>query len=182
MSLASAGSTETTTATVDGAASTQRPVPRLFIRRLAPPAKIIAADSSKLQQKPAVQTDAAGTRKPTVPRSVAHTPIVPKKRTIQMISDTADALKRVEAGEAKRLPPTPIRESATGFIPPPVQTGGLTPAARAMQTSQLAIDALRQADYNKISSLIFLSKRLHHDFVGAVVAETAYGLSCSNRF
>jgi hypothetical protein len=177
MSLASASAVDTAD---DAVAPVQRPVPRPLIRRLVAPVKIVAADSSKPQ--PVVQTDAAGTPKPAVPSAVARTPIAPKKRTIQMISDTADALKRVEAGEAKRLPPTPMRESATGFIAPPVQTGGLTPAARAMQTSQLAIDALRQADYNKINSVIFLSKRLHHDIVGAVVAETALDLARSGRF
>jgi len=176
----SATTTTPTTATNNGTLQIQRPIPRPLIRRLLPPAKLATTSTGAVG---ATQVSAAATATNTPKVAVpTRIPVLPKKRTIQLLSDTADALKRVEAGEAKRLAPTPVRESTTGFIPPPVQSGGQTPAARAIRNSQAAIDALRQADYNKINSVVFLYKRLHHDMVGAVVAETALDLARSGRF
>lgn len=107
----------------------------------------------------------------------------PKKRKIALVSDTADALRRVEVGEtAKRPAPAPSRESASGYVPPPTQSNGTTPAARAMRRAQVANAALMVSQYNIVKHFVVLDKLLQQATVGAVVAETALDLARSGNF
>lgn len=107
----------------------------------------------------------------------------PKKRKIALVSDTADALRRVEVGETvKRPAPAPSRESASGYVPPPTQSNGTTPAARAMRRAQVANAALMVSQYNIVKHFVVLDKLLQQATVGAVVAETALDLARSGNF
>lgn len=108
---------------------------------------------------------------------------VPKKPRIAIVTDTADALQRVEIGEtAKRPAPTPARESASGYVPVPTQSNGTTPAMRAMRRAQVANTAMMLAQYNIVKHFVVLDKLMQQATVGAVVAETALDLARSGRF
>jgi hypothetical protein len=108
---------------------------------------------------------------------------MPKKRKIAMVTDTAEALQRVESSEAtKRAAPTVARESASGFVPAPTQANGTTPAMRAMRRSQNANAARKLGQRNIVDHFVLLQKLLQHATTGAVVAETALDLARSGQF
>lgn len=108
---------------------------------------------------------------------------LPKKRTIAMVTDTADALQRVESSEAtKRVAPTVTRESASGFVPAPTQPNGTTPAMRAMRRSQNA-NAARYLGYcNIVAHFVMLQKLLQHATTGAILSETALDLARTGQY
>jgi hypothetical protein len=108
---------------------------------------------------------------------------MPKKRKIAMVTDTAEALQRVESSEAtKRVAPTVARESASGFVPAPTQANGTTPAMRAMRRSQNANAARKLGRRNIVDHFVLLQKLLLHATTGAIVAETALDLARSGQF
>lgn len=122
---------------------------------------------------------------PTVLSNEARQRILemPKKRKIAMVTDTAEALQRVESSEAtKRVAPTVARESASGFVPAPTQANGTTPAMRAMRRSQTANAARKLGRRNIVDHFVLLQKLLQHATTGAIVAETALDLARSGEF
>lgn len=106
----------------------------------------------------------------------------PKKRRIELLSDRADALQRVEAGEVRRAAPTPAREPASGYVPPPVQANGTTPADRAIRHAEHASSALAAQQYHILKHFVVLAKRTEQSVASAVVAEAALALAHSGRF
>ena len=105
-----------------------------------------------------------------------------KKQRVVLMTDKADALQRVEAGEVRRPAPTPSREPVANHAPTPAQNGTQTPAERAMRTADRAMSALQAQQYNILKHFVFFSKRYEQTLSGAVVAETALELARTGQF
>lgn len=162
-------------------AKRQLPVPMPMPRRAAPPTKPAVVSTTAATS----QTTSLTTSTPTAGGS-GHERVlaVPKRRKIALVTDTADALRRVENAEAikRPAPMAAARETASGFVAPPTQSNGTTPAMRAMRRAETANSAMTLAQYNIVKHFVVLDKLLQQATAGAVVAETALDLARSGRF